>query len=154
MKTPATRVKDFLTILRNAYNTAFLNGWPLLSTGTRQSSRRPTENDSDMYISNKIFSLFLGLSDSKVKAIIRLTPRTDRNSTYMQASQMEMQYACRRLTRQLVSSSLVMSTAIGSSSSGEKKSRWRGIRGSAVQIKLVQSPSQRAIEKFKKHGTI
>ena len=65
---------------------------------------------------------------------------------------MEMQYAGRRLTRQLVSPSLVISTAIGSSSSGGKKSRQRGTRGSAAQKKLVKSSSQRAIEKFKKRG--
>ena len=64
-----------------------------------------------MYVGNKIFSLFLGLSKSRVKAIIKLTPHTDKNSTYMQVLQIEIQYAGRRLTRQFVSSSLVMSIA-------------------------------------------
>ena len=45
--------------------------------------RGDVENYSDMYIGNKIFSLFLGLSESRVKAIIKLTPCTDRNSIYM-----------------------------------------------------------------------
>ena len=45
--------------------------------------RGDVENDSDIYVGNKIFSLFLGLSDSRVKVIIRLIPCTDRNLTYM-----------------------------------------------------------------------
>ena len=86
--------------------------------------------------------------------IIRLIPHIDKNSTYMQVSQMEMQYTGRRLIRQFVSPSLVMSTAIYSSSSDRKKSRQRGTRGSAIQKKLVKSSSQRAIEKFKKCGAL
>ena len=43
MKTPIARAKDFLTTLRNAHNTAFPNGRPPVSTGTRQSSRRLIE---------------------------------------------------------------------------------------------------------------
>ena len=43
IKTPATRVKDFLTTLKNAHNTVFLNGWLPESTGTGKSSGRPIE---------------------------------------------------------------------------------------------------------------
>ena len=43
MKTPATRVKDFLTTLRNAHNTAFPNGRLPDSTGIGKSSWRLLE---------------------------------------------------------------------------------------------------------------
>ena len=116
--------------------------------------RGDIENDSNTNIGNKIFSLFLGLSDSRVKVIIRLTPCIDKNLTYMQVSQIEMQYVGRRLIRQFVSPSLVMTTATCSSSSGGKKYHRRRKRGSGIQKKLVKTSSQRAIEKFKKRGTI
>ena len=45
--------------------------------------RGDIENDSDTNVGDKIFSLFLGLSDSRVKVIIRLIPRTDKNSIYI-----------------------------------------------------------------------
>ena len=61
--------------------------------------RGDVKNNSDMNAGDKIFSLFLELSDSRVKVIIRLTPCTDKNSTYVQVSQMKMQYAGRRLIR-------------------------------------------------------
>ena len=43
MKTPVTRIKDFLTILRNVHNTAFPNGQLLEYKGTGKSSRRLRE---------------------------------------------------------------------------------------------------------------
>ena len=67
---------------------------------------------------------------------------------------MEIQYTDKRLTRQFISSSLVISTATYSSSLGKKKSQQRGKRGSGVQKKMVKKSSQRVIEKFKKCETL
>ena len=43
MKTPVTRVKDFLTTLRNAHNIVFQNGQLPESMGIGKSSRRLIE---------------------------------------------------------------------------------------------------------------
>ena len=39
-----------------------------------------------------IFSLFLGISDSRITSVIRIQPRTERNSTYNQAVRTAVKY--------------------------------------------------------------
>ena len=45
--------------------------------------RGDIKTNSNINVGDKIFSLFLELSDSRVTLIIRLKPRIDKNSTYL-----------------------------------------------------------------------
>ena len=92
--------------------------------------RGDVENTSDKNVGNHIFNLFLGLANSRLILIIRLKSQTDKNSTYLQALQTELQYKDRRLTRQFGSPNLVQTTATCSTLSGGKKYYKRVKRGS------------------------
>ena len=48
-----------------------------------------------------ILSLFLGIPNSQITSIIRLKPRAEKNSSYVQASNAAAEFKDRRLTRQL-----------------------------------------------------
>ena len=58
MKTPIDRAKKFLIRLRKAYNKAFLNGRPPVSTGIRESSRRLIELYTEAQKERDIFQAF------------------------------------------------------------------------------------------------
>ena len=76
----------------------------------------------------KIFRLFLDLPNSRVTSIIRLKSRTWKNSTYRQASETELEYRGRRLTRYF-SSACSMKSAPISSCQIKKKAVKRSSRG-------------------------
>ena len=75
-------------------------------------------------VGENIFCLFLGIPNSRITSVIRLQPRTEKNSTYSQAADTAAKYKDKRLTRRLSSqySSLTTSTT----SSRSKNSRRRG----------------------------
>ena len=115
--------------------------------------RGDVENESDKNIGDNIFSLFLSLVNRRLTSIIRLKPHIDKNSTYLQILQTELQYKDRRLTRQFRSPNLVQTTATYPTSSGRKKYHKRAKRGSGKQKMTVKKSSQKVIEKFMKHET-
>ena len=58
MKTPVTRAKEFLNILRKVHNKAFPNRQPLVSIGIGKSSRRSTELYTEAQKERDIFRAF------------------------------------------------------------------------------------------------
>ena len=103
--------------------------------------RGDIENESDKNVGDNIFSLFLSLVNSRLTSIIRLKPRTDKNLTYLQVSQTELQYKDRRLTRQFGSLNLVQTTATYPTLSDRKKYHKREKRDSSKQKKTVKKSS-------------
>ena len=94
--------------------------------------------------------MFLGLPNCGILLIIRLKSRTEKNSTYVQASRTESTYKDMKLTMNFRSSTLVYTPAPLLSKLNGKAPYRRGKRGLGKKKKEVVKVNSGAVKKKRK----
>ena len=97
-----------------------------------------------------IFSLFLGISNSRVTSIMKLKPHAEKNSTHVEASCTAVAFKDHHLTRQLGNPSLV--TLASLSAPKVKRHCRRGMRRSRHRKTAAKKAGLQVINQHKYKG--